>query len=152
MIKKNNNQKPPVTNGDDLKSKTEKGIKWKALLTSQPPSTSPAEVLVTESCSILCNPMDCRPPGSSVHGILQAGILEWITIPFSRESSQPRNQVQVSCLADRFFTFWVTREDLQRSQVSLAHSLCTSFQTFPGFLCLSVHLFCLFLKIVVKCA
>ena len=54
--------------------------------------------------------MDCSPPGSSVHGILQARILEWVAISFSRESSQPRNQTQVSCIAGRFFTNWATRE------------------------------------------
>ena len=48
--------------------------------------------------------MDYSPPGSSVHGTLQAKILEWVSISFSRESSQPRNQTQVSCTADRFFT------------------------------------------------
>ena len=58
----------------------------------------------------LCNPMDCSPPGSSVHGILQARILEWVAIPFSRASSQPRNQTEVSCIADRFLTSWATRE------------------------------------------
>ena len=121
MIKKNNNKKPPVTNGDDLKNKTEQGVKWNALLTSQPPPTSLAELLVTQSCLTLCNLMDRRPPGSSVHGILQARILEWVTIPFSRASSQSGNQIQVSCLADRFFTFWVAGEDLQRSQMNLAH-------------------------------
>ena len=42
---------------------------------------------VTQSCLTLCNPMDCSPPGSSVHGILQARILEWVALPFSRESS-----------------------------------------------------------------
>ena len=50
------------------------------------------------------DPMDCSSPGSSVHGILQAGILEWVAIPFSRGSSQPRDQIQVSCNAGRFFT------------------------------------------------
>ena len=50
--------------------------------------------------------MDCSPPDSSVHGILQARILEWIAISFSRVSSQPRNQTRVSCLAGRFFTNW----------------------------------------------
>jgi len=45
-----------------------------------------------------------RPPGSSVHGILQARILECIAIPFFRGSSQPRDQTQVSCIAGRFFT------------------------------------------------
>ena len=52
----------------------------------------------------LCDPMDCSPPGSSVHGILQARILEWVAIPFSKESSQPRDQTPVSFIAGRFFT------------------------------------------------
>ena len=50
------------------------------------------------------------PPVSSLHGILQARILEWVAIPFSRGSSQPRDRTQVSCIAGRFFTFWATRE------------------------------------------
>ena len=50
------------------------------------------KVLVSQSCPTLCDPMDCSPPGSSVHGILQARILEWVAIPFSRGSSQPRDQ------------------------------------------------------------
>ena len=54
--------------------------------------------------------MDHGPPSSSVHGILQARILEWVAIPFSRESSPPRDQTQVSCLAGRFFTIWAPRE------------------------------------------
>jgi len=55
----------------------------------------------------LCNPMDCSPPGSSVHGILQARILEWVAMPSSRGALQPRDQTQVSCvscIAGRFFT------------------------------------------------
>ena len=48
--------------------------------------------------------MDCSPPGSSVHGILQARMLESVAIPFSRVSSQLRDQAQVSCIAGRFFT------------------------------------------------
>ena len=52
----------------------------------------------------LCDPMDCSPPGSSVHGMLQARRLEWVAIPFSRGSSRPRNRPQVSCTAGRFFT------------------------------------------------
>ena len=47
---------------------------------------------VIQSCPTLCNPMDCSPPGSSVHGILQARIVEWVSIPFSRGSSQHRSQ------------------------------------------------------------
>ena len=54
--------------------------------------------------------MDCGPPGSSVHGILQTRILEWVTIPFIRGSSWPRDQSQVSCTACRFFTIWASRE------------------------------------------
>ena len=71
------------------------------------------KVLVAQLCSVVCNPMDCTPPGSSVHGILQARILEWIAIPFFRGFSWPRNQTQVSCLAGRFFTIWATREALK---------------------------------------
>ena len=48
------------------------------------------KVLVTQSCLTLCDPMDCSPPGSSVHGILQGRVLEWVAFPFSRGSSQPR--------------------------------------------------------------
>ena len=67
-------------------------------------------VLVAQECLTLCNPMDCSPPGFSVHGILQARILEWLAIPFSRESSQPRDWTWVSFIAGRFFTIWITRE------------------------------------------
>ena len=51
-----------------------------------------------------CDPMDFSLLGSSVHGIFQARILEWVAIPFSRESSQPRDQTLVSCITGRFFT------------------------------------------------
>ena len=54
--------------------------------------------------------MDCRPPGSSAHGILQASILEWVAISFSRGSSQPRNRTRISCTVGRFFTNWAMRE------------------------------------------
>ena len=47
--------------------------------------------VLARSCLTLCDPMDCSPPGSSVHGILQAGILEWVAIPFSRGFFQPRD-------------------------------------------------------------
>ena len=56
--------------------------------------------------STLCDPMDCSPPGSSVRGILQARILEWAAIPFSRRSSQPRVWTQVSRIAGKFLTIW----------------------------------------------
>ena len=58
---------------------------------------------VTQSCPTLCNPMDCSWPGSSVRGILQARILEWVAMPSSRESSQPGDQTQVSCTAGRLY-------------------------------------------------
>ena len=62
-------------------------------------------LLVAQSCPTLCDPcMDCNLPGSSVHWILQTRILEWVAIPFSRGSSQPRNWTWVSCIAGRFFT------------------------------------------------
>ena len=51
--------------------------------------------LVAQSCPTLCDPMDSSPPGSSVYGIIQARILEWVAMPSSRESSQPRNRTQV---------------------------------------------------------
>ena len=60
-------------------------------------------------CLTLWDPMDHSPPGSSVHGILWARILEWVAISFSRGFSQPRDQPRVSCIAGRFFTIWTTR-------------------------------------------
>ena len=62
------------------------------------------EVKVTQSCPTLCNPMHY-----TVHGTLQARILEWVAFPFPRESSQPRDQTQDSRIAGRFFTSWATR-------------------------------------------
>ena len=59
---------------------------------------------VTQSCLTLCDTMDCSPPGSSVHGIFQARVLEWVAISFSRGSSQPRDQIRVSRIAGRRFT------------------------------------------------
>ena len=64
-------------------------------------------------CSVLsdsCNPRDCISPDSSVHEILQARILEWLVISFSRRSSQPRDQIRVSCIAGKIFTVRVPRE------------------------------------------
>ena len=54
--------------------------------------------------------MDCSLPGASVHVIFQARVLEWVAISFSRGSSQPRDQTQVSHIAGRHFTLWATRE------------------------------------------
>ena len=57
-----------------------------------------------QSCLTFCDPVNCSLPGSSVHGILQARLLEWIAIPFCRESAWTRVQTQVSCISGRFFT------------------------------------------------
>ena len=68
------------------------------------------KMLVAQLCLTLCHPMDCSPPGSSVHGILQARILEWVAISFSGGSSQSRDWTWVSSIAGRFFTIWATRK------------------------------------------
>ena len=68
------------------------------------------KVLVAQLCLTLYNPIDYSLPSSSVHVILHARILEWIAIPFSRESSQLRHRTWVSCIAGKFFTMWANRE------------------------------------------
>ena len=68
------------------------------------------KMLVAQSCPTLWDLMNCSWPGSCVHGILQARIPEWVAIPFSRGSSQPRDRTQVSHIAGRFLTVWATRE------------------------------------------
>ena len=74
------------------------------------PSWNRAVCLVAQSCLTLCDHMYCRWPGSSVHGIFQTRILVWLAVPSSRESSQIRDQTQVSCITGRVFTIWATRE------------------------------------------
>ena len=78
-------------------------------------SSLKVKVLVAQSCPTLYNTMDVSPPDSSVYGILQARILEWTAISFSRGSSWPRDQTWVSCTAGRFFTIWATKEALDSS-------------------------------------
>ena len=73
--------------------------------TNEPPKWSE----VAQSCPTLCNPVDCSLPGSSVRGILQARILEWVTISFSRGSSWPSDQTRVSRIGGRRFNLWATR-------------------------------------------
>ena len=65
---------------------------------------------IAYSCLTLGDPMDCSPPGSSVHGILQARILEWVAMPSSRGSSQPRDRTRVSCIDKRvlYLLSWVS--------------------------------------------
>ena len=75
-----------------------------------------SESEVAQSCPTLCDPMDCSLPGSSVHGILQARILEWVAISFSRGSSRPRDWTRVSRIAVRHFNLWATREAQKRNK------------------------------------
>ena len=81
--------------------------------------------LVVQSCLTLCDPMDCSLPGSSVHRIPQARILEWIAMPSSRESSQSRDRTQVSRIAGGFFT---SRATVQ-SKSECRKSWCSSSKT-----------------------
>ena len=84
---------------------------------------------VSQSCPTLSDPMDCSPPGTSVHGSLQARILEWVAMPSSRGSSQPRDQTQISRTAGKFFTVWATKEAHKRcsSQVFIVSNLLNHF-------------------------
>ena len=68
-------------------------------------------MLVAQLCPVLHGPIGSSRTDSSVHGILQAKIMEWVAILFSRGSSQPRDQTQVSCISGRFFSIWVIREN-----------------------------------------
>ena len=72
------------------------------------------EVLVAQSWLTLCDPMGYSPPGPSVRGILQARILQWVAISFSRGSSRPRDRTEDSCIAGRFLIIWGTREVLEQ--------------------------------------
>ena len=73
----------------------------------------PAQLL--PSCPTLCNPMDCSPPNSSVYGILQVRILQWVAMPSSRGSSRPKDQTcvsRLSCIGRRILYHWATWEAL----------------------------------------
>ena len=70
------------------------------------------KVVAAQSCLTLCDPMDCSPPGSSVFGILQARMLEWVAIPFFWGSSRPKDWTWVSYIAGGFLTIWATGEAL----------------------------------------
>ena len=82
------------------------------------------KLLVIQLCLTLCDPTDRSLPAFSVHEILQARILEWVAIPVSRGSFQPRDQTWVSCIAGRFFTVWVTREYMPVYAYVLSHFSC----------------------------
>ena len=83
---------------------------------------------VTQLCPTLCDPMDY-----AIHGILQARILEWVAVPISRGSSQPRDWTQVSCIAGGFFTSCATREAYSwpHGQLNLWYGLCLLYITDP---------------------
>ena len=70
------------------------------------------KLLVAQLCLTFCNSMDCSLPGFSVHGVLQARILEWVAMPFSRWFYQLKDWTQVSHIVCRFFTIWATQEAL----------------------------------------
>ena len=94
---------------------------------------------VAQSCPTLCDPMGCRLPGSSVHGIFQAIVLEWIAISFSRGSSQPRDQSWVSWIVDRCFTVWTTREIPKRLWTSETLHISCFTRASPNHLFLQMH-------------
>ena len=79
--------------------------------------------LVDQLCPTLCDPIDYSPQGSSDHGILQARILEWVAISFSRGSSQPRDRTQVSRIAGRCFNLWATSSNSRLRLYTLASHL-----------------------------
>ena len=81
---------------------------------------------VAQLCLTLCDPMDCSLPGSSVHGIFQAIVLEWIAISFSRWSSQPRDRTWVSRIIDRCFTIWATIYIYIYTYIFLSAMFCSS--------------------------
>ena len=78
---------------------------------------------VAQSCPTLGDPVECSLPGSSIHGILQARILERVAISFPRGSSRPRDQTRASCIAGRCFTLWTIREAQRLIQFSSVQSL-----------------------------
>ena len=86
--------------------------------------------VVAQSCQILCNLMDYSPPGSSVHGILQTRILEWVAIPFSRRFSSPRGQTRISGLLHcRWILYCLS---YQGSPLLLITCLIKVFSLFPA--------------------
>ena len=81
-----------------------------------------------QMCPTLCDSMKCSPPGSSVHGIPQAGILEWVAMSSSRGSSPPRNQTWVSCIGRQVLYSWATREAFIWQCIQPIHVLMTYYR------------------------
>ena len=84
---------------------------------------SKSESRVAQSCPSLCDPMGCNLQHSSVHGIFQARVPEWVAISFSRGSSQPRDQTRVSCIAGKRFTLWATKSICNAGDLSSVSGL-----------------------------
>ena len=103
--------------------KTRRILNWNATVTVQYNE-------VAQLCPNLCNHVDRSPPGSSVHGILQAKVLEWVAISFSRGSSQPRDRTRVSHIAGRCFILWAAREapnwNAREYQIAKTHTMETT--------------------------
>ena len=129
-------------NGNIKKSKLKKN--FLKVCSARPNNLEQVKVLVAQSHSTLqpheLQPHDRdSPPGSSVHGILQAKILEWVAIVFSRGSSRPRDRTQVPCIADRFFTIWAIREAQNKKEaVQKLHWKCPLKLSLRLFLVLAV--------------
>ena len=100
-------ERPGPQTGSDEPSCRLESQRWYSLENWSP--FLAAECVCMLSCDS-CDPVDCSPPGSSVHGISQARIPEWVAIPFFRGSSWPKDRTQVSCITGRFFAVRATRE------------------------------------------
>ena len=94
---------------------------WHHFLHCDPIAVCESEV--AQSCPTLCDSVDCSPPGSSIHGILQAKILEWVAISFSRISSRSRDWTQVSRIAGRRFNLWATIAECRNLFYHSHHSM-----------------------------
>ena len=93
---------------------------------------------LVQSCLTLCSPMDCSPPGSSVHGISQVRILEWVAISYFRRSSCPRNQTHISCVSCigrrilYLFATWEAPYTAYGAHVNQLHGLTSFFLNIKG--------------------
>ena len=90
---------------------------------SYSPQGKESESEVAQSCPTLSGPVDCSLPGSSLHGIFQARILEWVAISFSRASSQPRDRTEVSLIGGRRFNLWATRDSKTTTDGDCSHEI-----------------------------
>ena len=104
---------------------------------------------VARLCLTLCDPVNCSPPGSSVHGILLARILEWVAISFSRGSSCLWDRTRFSCLAGRLFNLWATLLYVRSSNfllnISCISSVCASILSLRSWIIFTIHLLNYFL-------